>query len=186
MFIEPLKIRLRSLEVEDAEYFYRWSGDREVTQFSLSAYQPISLSAYAYPQSRSDIAKWLSEINSSSKTISFGIECKESQKLIGYAGISGISSLNRSGEYFILIGDKAFWGKGLGTEVTRLVTNYRFRELGLHRIELTAYCDNVAVIKAYENAGYQHEGIKRESGYRNGRFMDKVQMSVLSREWLAT
>ncbi|EMK6909503.1 GNAT family N-acetyltransferase, partial [Vibrio cholerae] len=96
MFIESLKIRLRSLEVEDAEYFYRWSGDREVTQFSLSA--------YAYPQSRSDIAKWLSDINSSSKTISFGIECRESQKLIGYAGISGISSLNRSGEYFILIG----------------------------------------------------------------------------------
>ncbi|MDV2322842.1 N-acetyltransferase, partial [Vibrio cholerae] len=25
MFIESLKIRLRSLEVEDAEYFYRWS-----------------------------------------------------------------------------------------------------------------------------------------------------------------
>ncbi|MFG5068310.1 GNAT family N-acetyltransferase, partial [Vibrio cholerae] len=43
-----------------------------------------------------------------------------------------------------------------------------------------------AAIKAYENAGYQHEGIKRESGYRNGRFMDKVQMSVLSREWAAT
>ncbi|EPM5537687.1 GNAT family N-acetyltransferase, partial [Vibrio cholerae] len=34
MFIESLKIRLRSLEVEDAEYFYQWSGDREVTQFS--------------------------------------------------------------------------------------------------------------------------------------------------------
>ncbi|EGR1133926.1 N-acetyltransferase, partial [Vibrio cholerae] len=144
MFIESLKIRLRSLEVEDVEYFYQWSGDREVTQFSLSA--------YAYPQSRSDISKWLSDINSSSKTISFGIECRESQKLIGYAGISGISSLNRSGEYFILIGDKA-------------------------------YCDNVVAIKAYEKAGYQHEGIKRESGYRNGRFMDKVQMSVLSREW---
>ncbi|MCL5754806.1 N-acetyltransferase, partial [Vibrio cholerae] len=53
MFIESLKIRLRALEVEDAEYFYQWSGDREVTQFSLSA--------YAYPQSRSDIAKWLSD-----------------------------------------------------------------------------------------------------------------------------
>ncbi|EGR4299725.1 N-acetyltransferase, partial [Vibrio cholerae] len=25
MFIESLKIRLRSLEVEDAEYFYQWS-----------------------------------------------------------------------------------------------------------------------------------------------------------------
>ncbi|MFG5068422.1 N-acetyltransferase, partial [Vibrio cholerae] len=28
MFIKSLKIRLRSLEVEDSEYFYQWSGDR--------------------------------------------------------------------------------------------------------------------------------------------------------------
>jgi len=175
MLIESNRVRLRPLEIEDTNIFYGWSCDREVTQFSLSA--------YSYPQSKSDISKWLADINSSSKSVSFGICCSESGKLIGYAGIASISGINRCGEYFILIGDKAYWRKGLGTEVTRLITHYGFNVLGLHRIELTAYAINPAAIRSYEKAGYVHEGVKRESGYRNGQFLDKVQMSVLLHEW---
>ncbi len=98
---------------------------------------------------------------------------------MGYAGIVSISQINRSGEFFILIGDKHYWDKGVATDVTQLVNTYGFRDLGLHRIELTAFSDNKAAIRAYEKAGYQHEGIKRQAGFRHGGFYDKVQMSVL-------
>ncbi|HDY7887766.1 GNAT family N-acetyltransferase [Vibrio vulnificus] len=173
--IESSVISLRPLETEDVEDFYVWACDREVTQFSLSS--------YAYPKSKADISKWLLTINESSKTVSFGICCNDTGKLIGYGGIASISSLNRSGEYFILIGDKAYWGKGIGTEVTKVITDYGFNALGLHRIELTAFSVNPSAIRAYEKAGYQHEGVKRQSGFRNGEFFDKVQMSVLLHEW---
>ncbi|NGZ15596.1 GNAT family N-acetyltransferase [Vibrio aestuarianus] len=166
---------LRSLDVEDKEAFYKWSRDREVTLYSLSS--------YAYPQSKSDIEKWLLSINSNPKNVSFGICSNENDQLLGYAGISGISTLNRSGEYFILIGEKSYWGKGVGTSVTKIVTDYAIRTLGLHRVQLTASSINYGAIKAYENAGYQHEGVMRQSGFRNGEFVDKVLMSVLSTEW---
>ncbi len=45
---------LRSLDVEDKGVFYKWSLDREVTFYSLSS--------YAYPQSKSEIEKWLLNI----------------------------------------------------------------------------------------------------------------------------
>ncbi|NOH63204.1 GNAT family protein [Vibrio sp. RE88] len=166
---------LRSLDIADSETFYRWSLDREVTLYSLSS--------YAYPQSKSDIEQWLSKINSSSKSVTFGICSKANDQLIGYAGISDISVLNRSGEFFILIGEKEFWGRGVGTQVTRVVTDYAIQTLGLHRVQLTASALNIGAVKAYENAGYRHEGIMRESGFRNGQFVDKVLMSVLSSEW---
>ncbi len=175
MQLEAENYYLRSLDIEDSEQFYRWSLDREVTIYSLSS--------YAYPQSKSDIQKWLSTINVSSKSVSFGVCCTQSNQLIGYAGIVDISALNRSGEYFILIGEKEYWGKGVGTLVTKLVTNYAIQTLGLHRVQLTASALNLGAIKAYENAGYQHEGIMRQSGFRNGQFVDKVLMSVLSTEW---
>ncbi|MGF1719666.1 GNAT family N-acetyltransferase [Vibrio kyushuensis] len=175
MLLESHQIKLRSLEVTDTEEFHTWASDREVTQFSLSS--------YAYPQSKSDISKWLSSINDSPKTVSFGICCTQTNMLIGYAGIASISQLNRSGEYFILIGDREYWRKGVGTEVTKLITNYDINCLGLHRIELTAFASNPSAIKTYEKSGYQHEGIKRQSGFRNGTFVDKVQMSVLAHEW---
>jgi RimJ/RimL family protein N-acetyltransferase len=171
MFIKGHAVTLRSLEVADADTFYLWSQDREITQFSLSS--------YAYPQSQHDIAHWLGTINQNPNNVTFGICCIKTGKLVGYAGLAGISRINRLGEYFILIGDKHYWGKGVATNVTQLITAYGFRDLGLHRIELTAFVDNKAAIKAYESAGYQHEGIKRQAGFRHGGFYDKVQMSVL-------
>ncbi|ENM5935919.1 GNAT family N-acetyltransferase [Vibrio mimicus] len=166
---------LRSLDMGDAEAFYSWSRDREVTLYSLSS--------YAYPQSKSDIEKWLLSINSSAKNVSFGICNKDDERLIGYAGLSSISTLNRSAEYFILIGEKDCWGKGIGTSVTQVVTDYAIRTLGLHRVQLTASILNQGAIKAYSKAGYRHEGVMRQSGFRNGEFVDKVLMSVLSTEW---
>jgi len=175
MSVESHLVKLRPLEVEDGKEFHHWASDREVTQFSISS--------YAYPQSRADISTWLSNINSSSKTVSLGVCCIETGKLIGYAGIASISALNRCGEFFILIGEKEYWGKGIGTEVTKLITEYGFNTLGLHRIELTAFASNPSAIRAYEKAGYKHEGVKRQSGYRHGKFVDKVQMAILSDEW---
>lgn len=166
---------LRSLDVGDSEAFYKWSRDREVTLYILSL--------YAYPQSRSDIEKWLLVINSNAKNVSFGICSKDDDRLIGYAGLSSISALNRSCEYFILIGEKDYWCKGVGTSITKVVTDYAIRTLGLHRVQLTASSLNQAAIRAYANAGYQHEGVMRQSGFRNGKFVDKVLMSVLSTEW---
>ena len=175
MLIESSLIKLRPLESEDCKAFYSWTNDREVTEFSLSS--------YAYPQSKSDILTWLLDINKSTKTISFGICSLETGDLIGYAGIASINSLNRCGEFFILIGAKEYWGKGMGTEATKLVTKYAFNTLGLHRVELSAYTLNPSAIRAYEKAGYKHEGVKRQSGFRNGEFIDKVQMAALCHEW---
>lgn len=177
MKINTDTLTLRALEMSDAEVFYQWSLDREVTQFSLSS--------YAYPQSLADIKNWLSTINSSNKVVSFGVCCAKTDQLIGYAGIASISYLNRCGEYFILIGDKAYWGKGIATQVTKLITDYGFKSLGLHRIELTAFTVNSAAVRAYEKAGYQHEGVLRQAGFRHGEFFDKVMMSVLVNEWVS-
>lgn len=172
MLIKAHNIVLRSLELRDNDAFHQWSQDREVTQFSMSS--------YAYPQSHDDIRTWLSSINSSNKTVSFGICCTETNQLIGYAGITSISHLNRCGEYFILIGDKSYWGKGIATQVTQLVTDYGFKSLGLNRVELTAFSANTAAVKAYEKAGYQHEGVLRQAGFRHGKFFDKVMMAALA------
>ena len=175
MLIKTDRLYFRSLAVEDARDFYQWLGSPQVTKYSLSA--------FAYPQSLADIEQWLRGINQPKNSVELAVCCSQTDKLIGYAGIVSISQLNRNGEYFILIGDVEYWGRGFGTEITRAITDYGFNTLGLHRIELSAFCDNPAAIKAYENAGYQHEGIKRQAGYRNGKFVDKVQMAALSHEW---
>ena len=174
MIIHSPRVILRPISVDDTDEFYTWGCQSDVTQFSLSAYR--------YPQSKTDVEQWLASINQDKRTISFGIVEPHNQTLIGFAGIASMSTLNRSGEYFILIGNKEYWGQGLGTEVTKLVARYAFNDIGLHRLSLTAFATNPAAIKAYEKAGFQHEGVLRQSGFRNGTFHDKVMMSLLATE----
>ena len=124
-------------------------------------------------------------MNGSNTGVSLAICCKDSSKLIGYAGIAKISHINRSGEYFILIGETDYWEKGIGTEATILITEYGFSTLGLHRIFLTVSEFNKGALRAYEKAGYTHEGLLRDAAFRDGRFHNKILMSALSNEWKA-
>ena len=105
-----------------------------------------------------------------------------SQELIGYAGITNLSRVNQSGEYFILLGEKRYGGRGIGTAVTQQAVTRGFQELGLNRVMLTVSVPNEGGVKAYWKAGFQLEGRLRQAGYRHQRFHDKLVLSVLRTE----
>ena len=60
--------------------------------------------------------------------------------------------------FSIFIGDEAARGRGIGTEAAKLMIQYGFEELGLHRIYLRALAGNMQAIRSYEKAGFEHEG----------------------------
>ena len=65
----------------------------------------------------------------------------------------------------------------------RVIVDYAFREMGLHRIQLLVAPFNPAGIRAYEKAGFVEEGRHREAVWHDGRWYDEVCMSVLDHEW---
>jgi RimJ/RimL family protein N-acetyltransferase len=82
----------------------------------------------------------------------FSIVENKSGKFVGYASLEGFSE--DSCEFGIMIGDKGFWGKGMGREVTELMLNYSFSKLGLRRIWLQTSEYNVRAINLYEKIGF--------------------------------
>lgn len=169
------KVEYRPLEISDASSFHQWSKNQDAVKYSLSWFQT--------QRSIREFEKWLNDILVSKNSFSIGICSRDSGNLIGYAGIADISTINKSGEYFILIGDTVHWGQGVGTEVTKTITSYGFSQLDLHRIFLTVSEINHRAVKAYENSGYKREGILRDAALRDGKFHDKIVMSILSTEW---
>ena len=67
----------------------------------------------------------------------------------------------------------------------RVIVDYGFREMGLHRIQLSVATFNPAGIRVYEKAGFVGEGRHRESVLHDGRWYDEVLMSILDHEWAA-
>ncbi len=168
-------ITLRTLSKLDISPFYNWINDEEVIKYSLSLFRKIN--------TKKEIEDWFFELIKNKKNITLGIFLDATNELIGYAGICDISETNKSGEYYIFIGEKKFWGKGIGTEVTQKIVEIGFNKYDLNRIMLTVSEPNVGGLKAYEKSGFKIEGRLREAAFRDNKFHDKLVMSVLRSEW---
>ena len=75
------------------------------------------------------------------------------------------------------------YGRGLGTEATRMICGYGFEKLGLHRIALEVYAFNPRARRAYEKAGFVAEGVLRDALRWEGSWVDATPMSILAQEW---
>ncbi|UCD23459.1 MAG: GNAT family N-acetyltransferase, partial [Gemmatimonadota bacterium] len=102
---------------------------------------------------------------------------------VGYAQISDIDSTNRKCSVGVVIGDKQYWSRGIGTKAARAITGIAFGDLGMHRALAVASERNPASIRCFERAGYTEEGRLRHANYRNGEFLDLVLLSALEHEW---
>lgn len=107
----------------------------------------------------------------------FGI-VDQSGALIGCVRLWRISRINRNAMLTIFLGERARWGRGLGTEALRLCLRYGFDELSLERIELHVFSFNKRAIRAYEKVGFRTEGIRRGALYRDGEFHDILVMGL--------
>ncbi len=165
----------RWLKPSDISHFERWLIDPEVIRYSATIFHRF--------KSQSDVATWFFSTLQRQDTFQFGILDPVTNELIGQAGIAVINEVDQNGEYFILIGKKSAWGKGIATRTTLETVKLGFDQLKLHRIFLTASSENPGAIKAYVKAGFKEEGRMREAFFRNQHFSDKVFMGILRSEY---
>jgi RimJ/RimL family protein N-acetyltransferase len=98
----------------------------------------------------------------------------------GEVVLNDLNVRNASCSFRILLQGPRFYGRGLGTEATRLVTDYAFGVVGLHRIELEVYAFNPRARHVYEKAGFVHEGTKRDALHWDGQWIDCHLMALLA------
>ena len=84
----------------------------------------------------------------------------------------------KSAQFGLLIGDKNYWGKGIGKEVTKIVTNWAFKELGLKKVGLGVIANNIAAINVYKKAGFKILRTKIKAVNHDGVFFDEVIMAI--------
>ena len=171
------RLRLRAVERDDLSRFVVWLNDPEVRQFLL-----LNL-----PLSMAQEERWFEAMTKAPPAEHvLVIEVRESDgwKPLGNISLMDIDWTNRLAEVGIFIGEKAYWSKGYGREAMRLMLKHSFETLNLNRVWLRVYEHNLRGIRAYEHAGFKHEGRLRQGIYKEGRYYDVLLMSVLRSEWL--
>ena len=102
----------------------------------------------------------------------------------GTTGIGPVDDPDGSMEIGIWIRE-ADWGRGYGTEASRLLVGHAFDDLRAHRVEARVFDENDASKRIWEKLGFRHEAVHREGAYMNGAYVDVHRYAVLEDEWAA-
>ncbi len=161
---------MRPIVMVDAPRFVKWFNDPAVHRFLTR--RKINLK---------EERVWIRSLPKKKDQVHFAIDTRDGVH-IGSVGLSIIKRDNCA-IFGIVIGDKRYWNHGCGTEAMKLVVDYGFRRLKLHRIELDVYGYNARGIHVYRRLGFKFEGKKRERIRWKGKYYDEIQMGILRNEW---
>ena len=175
IILKGRRVVLRPLSLKDASRFCCWLNDPEVTFF---------LDIYDKPKTTLKMEKdWINKNKKNKNNLSFSIDTSEGIH-IGVVSLRDIQPLHKNAQFGIIIGDKKYWGQGYGTEAGKLIIDYGFKKLKLHRIWLGFYAYNIRGEKSYKKLGFKKESCLRDQIYRNGYYHNLINMGILREEYL--
>ncbi len=175
--LEGTRVKLVPLNSGDTTFVARWQQD--------TSYLRLLDANAAYPKSEAQVSEWIREGQRGREHFLFGIRVLLSDDLIGFLELGDVMWTHRNSWLTIAIGEPEYRGRGYGSEALTLALNFAFRELNLHRIQLTVFSYNDAAIHVYEKLGFQREGVYREFLERDGQRFDMYLYGVLRPEWEA-
>ena len=164
--IQGEQIYLRPITMEDISERYRsWFSDSDVNKY-------IEVRNISAAELRSYVSKKIND----PLVVFMGIFDKTNNKHIGNVKLEPIDKKNGRTIFSIVIGEKSYWGRGIGTESTRLISDYALNEIGLYEVELGVVSEHSKATHAYEKAGFKIYGTKKNAVSHNGIFYDAAAM----------
>src|SRR3989338_1313815 len=107
-FLVGDSIYLRTIEERDlTSQYQQWFNDEEVCRFN---------SHHRFPNYRENMDDYFKNVIQSRNNLILAIADKDTDMHIGNISLQDINTTNHSAEFAIVIGEKEYWGRGVGRE----------------------------------------------------------------------
>ena len=165
-------------ELAKGEDYNRWLVDPEIAKFNTHG---------LFPYTESEKEAFLSSIEKHEKIV-WAVFLKNNDngsynpKHVGNISLDRLNFIYHSAEMGFMF-DKEVWGKGIATEAGKLLVDFGFKRLALHRIWLCTAEINIGMQKVAEKIGFQKTGVFREAMYLCGQYMSAYHYDILRSEW---
>ena len=170
-FLTTDRIGLKKVtELEVTQEYLGWINDQEVTKYLETGF---------FPTSEKQLLEFVRSTEDNNDLFLAIYDIKKNLHM-GNVKLSNINWIHRTAELGIMIGDKQCWGKGYAKETISLITKYAFNKLNINKIHLGVIEENMPAIKAYQDVGFQIEGVLVNHLYNNGKFTNKVLMAIFN------
>jgi len=105
------------------------------------------------------------------------------EEKVGVIAYNAIDEHNQKTEIDIIIGSEKDMGKGYGSDAIQTLCHYLFDRFQLNKIWIEARANNPRAVKAYQKAGFKKEGILKEEDHFQGKFIDRVRLGLLRKDF---
>jgi len=129
---------------------------------------------------RETLKTWYGTRHDQPDRLDLAVVDKATGTLVGEVVVNEYQSSDHSMNFRILIGEVGR-NRGLGTEATRLLMDYLFRQTSLARLTLSVFDFNPRARHVYEKLGFQVTGVEEDDFEVDGRRVESILM-VLTRE----
>lgn len=168
----------------------------DTLSMSLRAPRLDDVPAYAAQLADREVSQWLDDVCQRPLTLQqveafvfHGIWCRWAIECDGaFTGLAGLEPNPLRGDtarFFIVVGRRELWGRGLGTIVLAKVLHEAFYTLGLRRVVSDYLQPNLGSAVIHRRNGFVEEGRIRQDAWRGGHWVDRILLSVLRDEYLA-
>ena len=165
------KVVIREYMQEDLSALRAWVNDTETTKYLGGAYRRV--------QSWEETEEWLSRrLSGDAGGEGYVIADKETMKYLGQIDLMMIDPIARKAEMAIVL-SPAHQGKGYAKEAVRLLVNYAFQTMNLHKVHLKCAEKNERAVNLYKNAGFETEGVLRDDLFIDGEYQNAFIMSII-------
>jgi diamine N-acetyltransferase len=170
------RLTLRELRFSDASSLYAELTTPAVKRFIWTP--PPSVAAFGR------FIEWSHEERATGKYICYGVVPRGEEHAVGVFELRQLQPGFLRGEFGFVIAPK-LWEKRLFVEAARLLLDFAFRTVKVHRIEARGTIDNDKGNAALERLGAQREGTLKEAFWRDGHFVDQYLWAILESDWKA-
>lgn len=170
IYLNPLSLldadELLQLQKENQSFFEKYSMTRPATYYSLETQKEL-------------IESWENNAKSDVE-YNFGIYKINGLLLIGTITLFQVMRGPLQSAFIGYFLDQQQNGKGYTTEAVKMILNYAFETLHLHRIEAGVMPHNIGSMRVLEKAGFHKEGLAKKNVKINGVWEDHQVFAIIN------
>jgi RimJ/RimL family protein N-acetyltransferase len=168
-------VGLRELRASDAPALFSALSSEQVAKFISPP--PATVDGFGR------FINWAIRQRQAGQYVCFAVVPHGSDTAIGIFQVRSLEPAFCTAEWGFAIASE-FWGTGIFVDGAKLVVNFAFDVLGVHRLEARAALRNGRGNGALRKLGAVQEGVLRRSFMRNGEYLDQALWTILQEEWL--
>ena len=167
-------VSLREMRASDAPALFSALSSEQVSKFISPP--PATVDGFGR------FINWAIRQREAGQYVCFAIVPKGSDTAIGIFQVRSLEPAFGTAEWGFALASE-FWGTGIFSDGAKLIVDFAFEVLGVHRLEARAALKNGRGNGALRKLGAVQEGVLRRSFQRNGEYLDQALWTILQDEW---